>query len=76
MKREMRDITKQTSIVISTLASVETILSLNRTTQRFQARPDSSNRKQKPFRKGRGSVTNPCQSRDMTKRESLSEGGY
>jgi hypothetical protein len=69
MKRKMRDITKQTSIVINTLASIEIILSLNRTTR-------SLNRKQKSFRKKRDSVTNSCQSRDMTKREFLNEEEY
>jgi hypothetical protein len=69
-------ITKQTSIVINTLASIEIILSLNRTTQRFQTRSDFFNRKQKSFRKKKNNVTNSCQSRNMTKRESLSEEEY
>ncbi len=74
MKKKM--IVKQTSIVFNTLALIETILSSNRTTQRFQTRSDFFNRKQKSFRKKKNSVTNSCQSRDMTKRESLSEGEY
>ncbi len=65
----MRDIIKQTFIVVNTLALIETILSLNQTTRNL-------NRKQKSFRKKRNSVTNSCQSRDKTKRESLSEKEY
>ncbi len=74
MKRKL--IIKQTSIVINTLASIEIILSSNQTIQRFQTWSDFFNRKQKSFQKRKNNVTNSCQSRDMIKRESLSEEEY
>ncbi len=83
----MNDITKQTSIVTSTLASIETILSRKDTIDFFnhkQFRKDSFLARKikidkifiKSFSKERNNVTNSCQSRDMTKRETLSEKEY